>query len=127
MDLCLLKSRLAVCKFSADYTPEASLMALPFVSVTRTPSECSVIVTDDNIPPGGDVESGWRAFRVAGILDFNLTGILVALTAPLAEAHIPIFALSTYDTDYILINEQYLTTATRVLIDEGHNIIREGA
>lgn len=60
-------------------------------------------------------EDGWRAFRVAGQMDFGLTGVLAGLSAILAQAAISIFALSTFDTDYILVKEEKLTKALEVL------------
>lgn len=74
-------------------------------SLTVTDDEISVICTVDQLPdnPKGEIEHGWSYFKVAGQLDFSLTGILSSIAAPLAEAEISIFAISTFDTDYILI------------------------
>ena len=70
------------------------------------------------------VEDGWRAFKVLGPLDFSLTGILSAIAAPLAEAGISIFALSTYDTDYVLVRAHALDSACAVLSAAGYQIKR---
>lgn len=67
------------------------------------------------VPQGVKGVGGWRAFKVEGPLDFSLTGILSSLTTPLAEHKIPVFALSTFDTDYLLVEEGNLEKAKRVL------------
>jgi len=66
-------------------------------------------------PPGLECEPGWTAFQVAGKLEFSATGILASILNPLAEAGISIFAISTFDTDYILVRTAMLATATEVL------------
>jgi hypothetical protein len=68
----------------------------------------------------GRIEPGWRAIKVAGPLDFSLTGILATLASPLAEAGISLFAVSTYDTDYVLVREVDLGRAQAVLRAAGH-------
>ncbi|MDO9066765.1 MAG: ACT domain-containing protein [Chloroflexota bacterium] len=75
------------------------------VSVTRTPDELSIVCPQASVPPGIQSEPGWRCFQVPGPLDFALTGILARLTAPLAATGLPVFALSTFDTDYLLIRQ----------------------
>lgn len=77
----------------------------PLVSVTRTDDEISIICRQDRVPAGVTVETGWRVFKVAGPLSLTLTGILMRLLTPLAEAGVPILALSTYDTDYVLVRD----------------------
>lgn len=69
-------------------------------------------------PKGARAESGWRAFRVAGTLDFALTGVLAALATPLAAAGVSIFAVSTFDTDYVLVKD--LPKARKALEAAGH-------
>ncbi|WP_407673185.1 ACT domain-containing protein [Paenibacillus alkalitolerans] len=69
-----------------------------------------------------DIETAWKCLKIEGPLDFSLTGILASLTISLAEAGISIFAISTYDTDYILIKDNKMDRAIRVLADEGHEI-----
>jgi len=75
----------------------------PLVSVTRTAGELSVVCADQRVPEDAKAERGWRAFKVEGPLDFALTGIMARLSGALADANIPLFALSTYDTDYVLV------------------------
>ena len=99
--------RLAVCRFDPDAALPAWVLhaAAEFWSITRTPQELSVVCSEDDLPPSVDhhVERDWRAFEVAGPLPFDLTGVVSALTTPLAAAGIPVFVISTYDTDYLLV------------------------
>jgi hypothetical protein len=70
-------------------------------------------------------ERGWRCLQVAGPLDFSLTGVLASLASCLAEAKVSIFAISTYDTDYLLVQAEDLETAIRALRAAGHEIVDE--
>ncbi len=74
------------------------------------------------VPAGVDAERGWRCLRVRGPLAFELTGVLASLASPLAAAGVPIFALSTFDTDYLLIPGARLETAVDVLRTAGHRL-----
>lgn len=96
------------------------------VSVSYTKEECS-IVCNTNIPFDESIvidrEDGWRGLKVEGILDFSLTGILANIATTLANHDISIFALSTFNTDYILIKGEKLEKATAVLTEAGHHVI----
>lgn len=74
------------------------------------------------VPPHALAERGWRALHVDGTLDFGLTGVLAALVVPLAEADVSICALSTYDTDYLLVRDTQLSTALDALRAAGHTV-----
>ena len=87
----------------------------PFVTVSRTHDELSVVCPAVRVPEDVQAERGWRGFKVEGPVDFALTGILARLAAPLAEAGISLFAISTYDTDYLLVRAADLEDATAVL------------
>ncbi len=69
-------------------------------------------------------EDGWRALRVKGVLDFSLTGILAKISGILANAKIGIFAVSTYNTDYILMKKENFEKALNVLSDAGYDILK---
>jgi len=111
--------RLAVCRFPADAPiPAWTLHAdARFWSITRTPDELSVVCGEDDLPPSVDrhVERGWRALEVVGPLPFDLTGVVSGVTSPLAAAGVPVFVLSTYDTDYVLVRSGDLARALQVL------------
>jgi hypothetical protein len=88
--------------------------------VTRTPSELSIVCREDAVPAGILANRGWRAIAVDGKLDFALTGILASLASPLAAAGVSIFAISTYDTDYVLVKQDTLERAIATLVGAGH-------
>lgn len=95
-----------------------------FWSVTRTLEEVSLVCEEAVVPRGSKCESGWRCLKVAGPLDFALTGILASLTQPLAKQRIPVFAISTYDTDYLFIKRADWKSALETLGKKGHSIVR---
>ncbi len=86
-----------------------------FFSITKTQEELSIVCLEDKVPLDVKVEKGWRCLKVEGPLDFGLTGILSSLAQPLAEAKISIFAISTFDTDYIMIKKENFQKAVTVL------------
>jgi hypothetical protein len=93
-----------------------------FCSITMTPSEMSIFCDCELIPEGTKKVDGWRAFQVAGQLDFQLSGIIAQLAVPLSAKQIPIFSISTHDTDYMLVEGLHLEDALDVLRRAGHNI-----
>lgn len=122
LDLMVLPGSLAVCRLPADSEDPAWLPVGALTSVTRAVEEMSVVCEASAVPDGVQAERGWRAIAVRGPLDFGLTGILLALAQPLAEAGIPIFSLSTHDTDYVLVKEGALERAVAVLTAAGHSV-----
>lgn len=111
---------LAVCRLDPTDPVPAWATEGPFVSVTRTPGELSVVCRDDAVPDGVRAERGWRALRVDGVLDFSLVGVLARLATPLANAGVSVFAVSTFDTDYLLVKEADLAAAVEALREAGH-------
>jgi len=93
----------------------------PFWSVTRTDAELSVVCREDDVPATASAERGWCALELAGPLDFSLTGVVSALVVPLAEAEVPIFVLSTFETDYLLVRERDLERSVSALTTAGHH------
>ena len=116
MNLIFLPETFAVWKLPAT----APLPQVAFFAAIRTRDELALVTEDALAPKGVPCERDWRALKVAGPLDFALTGILAALVVPLADAKIPIFALSTFDTDYVLIKDAQLTEAITALEGAGH-------
>jgi hypothetical protein len=92
----------------------------PFRSVTRTEHEVSVVCRDHDVPEGESVDRGWTVLEVMGPLDFSLTGVIASLVAPLAEAAVPIFVISTFESDYVLVRSSDLGRAADALEDAGH-------
>lgn len=93
-----------------------------FVSITRTASELSIVCQQDMLPGDVRAEKNRRLMRIEGKLGFELTGVLASVTAPLSKAELSIFAISTYDTDYLLIAGEDLQKATEMLEAAGHTI-----
>ena len=122
--LSLLPGELAVCRLEPDAPLPTWALASPFVSLTRTAGELSVVCAASAVPADVRTEPGWRCLAVAGPLDFAETGILAALTVPLAAAAISVFALSTFDTDVLLVRAVDLDHALAVLTAAGHRIER---
>lgn len=118
----LLPDTLAVCRLAPDADVPAWAWTGEPASVTRTRDELSIVCRADAVPQGVRTEGGWRCLKVRGPLDFALTGILAALTAPLAAAGIPVFAVSTYDTDYLLVKAETLDRAAEALRGAGHRV-----
>ena len=122
LHLSLLPDTLAICRLAPDAPVPAWAWTGEPASVTRTHDELSVVCRADAVPPGVRCETGWRCMKVAGPLDFGLTGILAALTAPLAAAGIPVFAVCTYDTDYVMVKAENLEPALQALRGAGHRV-----
>lgn len=118
----VLAERLAVCRLDPGAGIPAWSTGAGFFSVTRAPGELSVVCPEGDVPVGVECERGWRALGVEGPLDFSMVGVLASLTAPLAEAGVSIFAVSTHDTDYVLVREGSLETAVAALRGAGHEV-----
>ena len=117
LTLIVLSDVFAICRLDASASiPD---WADNFFSITRTRDELSIVCPPRNVPAGIQCERDWRGLKVAGPLDFALTGILAALAMPLAQAGISIFAISTFDTDYVLVKDTQLERAVAVLSQAG--------
>ena len=126
LSLQLLPERLAICRLEPHEPLPDWVARFPFWSITRTHDELSIVMPEESVPAGWKQETGWRCLKVCGPLEFSVTGILVSLAAPLAEAGVSIFALSTYGTDYLLIREADLESARRALAANGHVVEPHG-
>jgi heme-degrading monooxygenase HmoA len=113
----LLPGMFAVCRLDPSDPPPDH-----FWSLTRTDDELSLICRDDAVPDGSVAERGWRGLQVAGPLDFALTGVAAALTAPLAAAGVSVLPVATYDTDYLFVREETLARAVAALEAAGHRV-----
>ncbi len=116
--LTVLPGEFSVWRLAAD-APLPSIKTDRFLSMTRTNDELSVVSLSTDVPEGVMAETGWRCLKVEGPLSFEMTGVLAALSAPLAKAVVPIFVVSTYDTDYLLVKAADLDRACTTLRDEG--------
>ncbi len=120
LTLSVLPETLAVCRLGPEDPLPPWASAGDFRAVTRTASELSIVCRDASVPAAVTANRGWRAIAVDGTLDFALTGVLAALAAPLAAAGVSIFAMSTYDTDYVLVKHDTLDDAVAALSAAGH-------
>jgi hypothetical protein len=123
LNLIALDGAFAVCRLAPDTAAiPAWATAGPWYAVTRTADELSIVCPAAQVPGEVRAEHGWRMLRLTGPFPFELTGILAAVLAPLATAAIPIFALSTYDTDYVLVKAHDLGRAVAALRAAGHRV-----
>ena len=112
----------AVCRLdAAEPVPEWAGSG-PFVSVTRTEAELSVVCPEGAVPAGVRKEPGWRCLRVVGPLGFGMTGVLASLAGPLASSGVSIFVVSTYDTDYLMVQDRDLERGKDALERAGHTV-----
>lgn len=123
MNLLIRPEVLAVARLEAAAPWPAWALESPFAALTRTGEELSLVVPAGRVPEGVRSEGPWRALQVAGPLDFALVGILAELTGILASAGISLFALSTFDTDYLLVKEAVFEAACEALTAAGHEIL----
>ena len=122
LSLSLLPETLAVCRLGADDPVPEWAYSGNFWSVLKSGSEISVVCQQEFVPENIICEKGWKAFKVNGILSFELTGVLASIAEPLANAGISIFAVSGYDTDYVLVKEDKLKEAINALNSYGHSV-----
>jgi hypothetical protein len=121
----VLEEHLAVCRFASDAPIPSWALEEKFFCVVRTRDELSIVCPEkacmaSPIPDGALIEQGWIALQLEGPFPFSMTGVLASFLQPLAEAQIPIFAISTFDTDYVLIKQQDLKRAVMALAKAGH-------
>ena len=123
LPLRILAAPLALCRLSAnDSIPEWTALARTFLSISRTPTELSIVADESVVPADVNAQRGFRALRVEGPLPLDLIGIFAALASPLADAGIPIFPIATYDTDYVLVSQSNLERAVQALEAAGHRV-----
>jgi len=116
-----IEAKLSVCKLKELSGPEAKG---PFCFLSITDEEISLVCPEAEVPEDCLCrEDGWQAFRIKGQLDFSLVGILAAITKILAEEKIGVFALSTYNTDYVLVKQEDYPRALLALAREGYEIL----
>ena len=121
MKLRLLEPQFSVCQI-ADMS--AIDWNAPYCFAARTDEECSLVCPEQYVPAATTArDDGWRALRIEGVLDFSLVGILAKIAGTLAKREIPIFAVSTYNTDYVLVKAEKLSAAIEALCSDGYEIL----
>ncbi len=121
-----------MCRFASDVRVPAWSLQGGFFCVVRTRDELSIVCgedvyTEDRMPDGALAERGWMALKLEGPFPLSMTGVLASFLQPLAEARIPIFAISTFETDYVLIKRENLEQAVAALGTAGHENIGQAA
>jgi hypothetical protein len=122
MNFVVLEKKYAIYKFSHEADLPDWVYSSDFYSITKTKDELSVVaVQTDNI--SGDIlyNSDWRIIKISGPLDLSITGIIADIADILKNNNIPIFTISTYETDYIMIKEKDLDSGLNALRKNGHN------
>ena len=114
-----------MCRLAANADIPEWMHTGKFHCVTRTADELSIVCTEDNLPEDVITERGWVALKLEGPFPFSMTGVLAAFLQPLAQARIPIFAISTFDTDYVLLQQRALEPAVAALCAAGHEKIEK--
>lgn len=125
MDLEIIPGRYAVCRLEPDSVQPIwarSPAGRELLSVTWSDNEMSVVCPEERVPNGTASERGFTALRVRGALDFDMTGVLASLSVPLSEAGVPVFAISTHNTDYLLLRCDDVARGTAALARAGHSI-----
>ena len=115
LTLSILPEKLGICHFAKNSNIPDWSKDISFCSITRTSDELSIVCPQDKIPGGVLFEKDWRAFKLEGVVDMYSVGIIASLSKPLADAGISIFNISTYETNYVLVEDKNLEKAKEVL------------
>ena len=117
----------AIVRLAADAPLPSWASAGDFFSVTRTSDELSVVCLATQVPSSITAETGWRVLKVHGPFALSEVGVLAALAAALAHAKVSLFAISTFATDYLLVNDKSLNAAVAALRAAGHSVVDDNA
>lgn len=123
MQLKILNNKLKVVKLKSNETVPEIVYKQEFYSITKTDEELSIVLDEGIEIQSNIVEDNWRAIKIVGTLDFTLIGILSKISTILAQSEISIFAISTYNTDYILVKADNLEKAIKVLEQNEYKFI----
>ncbi len=124
LKLSLLKDKYGICTLPATTPiPDWALMQ-SLISITRTKEELTIVCRQDIIPSQCKCDLNWRCFKVDGTFDLNQTGVISSISSPLADAGISIYVISTYNTDYFMVQEDKVNQTISVLSNSGHSITK---
>ena len=118
-----LPGSFAICRLPSNAPLPELTLNVPFMSATRTADELSIVCPADLAPGNAKCEGPWTCFKLEGPFPFSQTGVLASFIGPLAEHGVPIFAISTFDTDYVLVKEEHAATARHTLRAAGHELV----
>jgi hypothetical protein len=122
LKLVLTDEPMAICRLAPGDAPPAWATGGPWWSMTRTGDELSIVCSEATVPQEVAASRGWRLLRFEGPLPLDQTGILASVTAPLAAARVSLFAVATYDTDYVLVPGAQRHAAIAALEAAGHSV-----
>ncbi len=122
----LTKSVYAIVQLAPDVAVPEWATRGEFTSISRTADELSIVCPVENLPPDVSTQHRWICLKLEGPFPFSMTGVLLSFIQPLSSNGIPIFAISTFDTDYVLIQEESMRTALSILQEAGHELIQNG-
>jgi len=120
LKLSVLEDLFTIHRFPTNYDIPEQIYESKFYSISKTEDELSIVCNSSILLNSEETETGWSCIKVLGPLDFSLTGILADISAVLAKAEISIFALSTFDTDYILVKSEQISFAKDALLVSGY-------
>jgi hypothetical protein len=113
----------AIAKFAGDAEIPTWAAGSTFFSMTRAADELSVVAAEASVPAGLSASRGWRMLKVHGPFAFSETGVVASLANPLARVGVGIFVISTFDTDYLLVQHEDIPVAVETLEHAGHKIL----
>jgi hypothetical protein len=126
MNLTVLKNKYAIYKFRNDCVLPGWVYLSDFYSITGTNDELSVIAVQTDLVTGEiTCSKNWRILKIIGPLDLSLVGVIADISNILKVKRVPIFTISTYDTDYIMVKQNKLNTSVKALINRDYNISKE--
>jgi len=123
LTLSLLQDRYAILRFMPEATPPAWAMRGDFFSVTRSKEELSIVTKITNLPSSQSSDSQWYALKAHGPFAFTEIGVLASLAAPLAKDGVGLFVISTFETDYLLVEVDQVQKAVQSLRAVGHTVL----
>lgn len=120
----VLAGRYAICRLEPTARIPDWATGCHLFSITRTPSELSIVCPEGQVPPSMTCDRGWRVLELEGPFDLATTGVVASIADPLAAAGISLFVVSTHDTDYVLVKDAALGEAVSALAARGHHVNR---
>lgn len=129
IQLKFLPEGFSVHQYERNFKLSTAILDAPWYTISKTASELSLILPSEYKlpdPQPNKTEDGWRMFQVDAQMDFGLVGILARIVTPLKDSKIPVFVVSTYDTDYVMVKDDKLTEAIKVLNNEAHIEVKPG-
>ena len=122
LSLTLLDQTFTIHRLKPEENIPDHALESPFLAITRTDEELSLVLPESVEIESGKSDPGWSCFKVEGPLEFGLVGVLARISSLLAKAGVPIFALSTFDTDYILVKREQVRAARDALTSGGYSV-----